>query len=132
MVFLFGLFVLVAAGAPPFGGHGADYFVSAEFKGRAGGLGEAFYALFHKLAGTIGVGIVGWVAVVAGFSLATGMTARRLGHRTKRAAGAVRDGAERGMTLVKNRDAPKIRRSTSSRAAPPQDGKAPAGRQRRL
>ena len=104
VVFLFGLFVLVAAGATPFGGHGADYFVSAEFKGRAGGLGEAFYALFHKLAGTIGVGIVGWVAVLAGLSLATGVTARKLGHHTKRAAGAVRDSAERGMTLVKNRD----------------------------
>ncbi len=51
---------------------------SAEFEGRAGGLGEALYALFHRLAGTIGVGIVGWVAVVAGFSLATGVTARRL------------------------------------------------------
>jgi DNA segregation ATPase FtsK/SpoIIIE, S-DNA-T family len=104
MVFLFGLFVLVAAGATPFGGHGADYFVSDEFKGRAGGLGEAFYALFHRLAGTIGVGIVGWVAVFAGLSLATGVTARKLGHHTKRAAGAVRDGAERGMTLVKNRE----------------------------
>ncbi len=103
ILFLFGLFLLVAAGAPPFGGHGADYFVSAEFKGRAGGLGEALYALFHKLAGTLGVGIIGWVAVLAGFSLATGMTAAKMAHHTKRAAGVVRDNAGRGMTMMKDR-----------------------------
>jgi DNA segregation ATPase FtsK/SpoIIIE, S-DNA-T family len=103
LVFLFGLFLLVAAGAPPFGGHGIDYFVRAEFQGRAGGLGEAFYALFHALAGAIGVGIIGWVTVLAGLSLATGMTAAHLAKGTRRAAGAVRDTAGRSMTLVKNR-----------------------------
>jgi S-DNA-T family DNA segregation ATPase FtsK/SpoIIIE len=110
LVFLFGLFLLVAAGAPPFGGHGIDYFVRAEFEGRAGGLGETFYALFHGLAGAIGVGIIGWVTVLAGFSLATGMTAARLVRGTQRAAGAVRDTAGRSMTMVKTRaaDEPEI------------------------
>ena len=91
LVFLFGLFLLVAAGVPPFGRHGADYFVRAEFEGRAGGLGEATYALLHGLAGTVGVAIIGWVAVVAGLSLATGMTVGRLAAGTRQAAGAVRD-----------------------------------------
>jgi DNA segregation ATPase FtsK/SpoIIIE, S-DNA-T family len=103
LVFLLGLFLLVAAGAPPFGGHAADYFVRSEFEGRAGGLGEGVYALFHGLAGTVGVAIIGWVAVVAGFSLATGMTIGRLATGTRRAAGAVRDTAERSKTMVKNR-----------------------------
>jgi S-DNA-T family DNA segregation ATPase FtsK/SpoIIIE len=103
LVFLFGLFLLVAAGAPPFGGHGVDYFVRTEFRGRSGGLGEAIYALLHGLAGTLGVAIIGWVAVVAGFSLATGMTVGRLAMGTRQAAGAVRDTAERSVTVVKNR-----------------------------
>ena len=105
LVFVFGLFLLIAAGVPPFGGHSADNFVRAEFEGRSGGLGEAVYALLHGLAGTVGVAIIGWVAVVAGFSLATGMTVGRLATGTKRAAGTVRDTAERGRTAVKNRDA---------------------------
>jgi DNA segregation ATPase FtsK/SpoIIIE, S-DNA-T family len=104
LIFLLGLFLLVAAGAPPFGSHSADYFVRAEFQGRSGGLGEAVYAMFHSLAGTAGVAIIGWVAVIAGFSLATGMTVGRIATGTKRAAGAVRDTAERGMTVVKDRD----------------------------
>jgi len=103
LVFVLGLFLLVAAGVPPFGGHSADYFVRAEFEGRSGGLGEAVYALLHGLAGTVGVAIIGWVAVVAGFSLATGMTVGRLATGTKRAAGTVRDTAERNRTAVKNR-----------------------------
>ena len=103
LVFLFGLFVLVAAGAPPFGGHTAATFVRAEFEGRAGGLGEAVYALLHGLVGALGVGIIGWVAALAGVSLATGMTAARMAHGTKRAAGAVRESAGRGMTMVRDR-----------------------------
>ncbi len=103
LVFLFGLFLLVAAGAPPFGGHGVGYFVRAEFQSRSGGLGEAVYALLHGLAGTLGVAIIGWVAVVAGLSLATGMTVGRLATGTKQAAEAVRDTAERSVTVVKNR-----------------------------
>jgi S-DNA-T family DNA segregation ATPase FtsK/SpoIIIE len=100
-VFLLGLVLLVAAGAPPFGGHGLGYFTAAEFESRAGGLGEALYAALHSLAGTAGVAIIGWLAVVAGFSLATGMTVRRMATGTKRAAGAVRDTAERGVTVAR-------------------------------
>jgi S-DNA-T family DNA segregation ATPase FtsK/SpoIIIE len=103
LVFLFGLFLLVAAGAPPFGGHSLGYFAAAEFEGRAGGLGEALYAALHGLTGTAGVAIIGWVAVVAGLSLATGMTVARAATGTKRAAGAVRDTAERGMTAARGR-----------------------------
>ena len=47
--------------------------------------------------------IIGWVTVVAGLSLATGMTVGRLASGTKRAAGAVRETAERSRTMVKNR-----------------------------
>ena len=103
LVFLFGLFLLVAAGAPPVGGHGIGHFVRPAFEGRSGGLGEALYVLFHGLAGAIGVGIIGWVTVVAGLSLATGMTAAHVIKGTKRAAGAVRDSAGRRMTLARNR-----------------------------
>ncbi len=103
LVFLFGLFLLVAAGAPPFGGHSAGYFASAEFEGRAGGLGEAVYAALHGLTGTAGVAIIGWLTVVAGFCVATGMTVARMTSGTKRAAGAVRDTAERGMTVARGR-----------------------------
>ncbi len=90
LVFLFGLFMLVAAGIPPFGGHAEAGFVRADFEVRAGGLGEALFALFHRLVGNVGVGIIGWVTLLAGFSLATGVTVRRLGRGTKRAAQAVK------------------------------------------
>ena len=93
LVFLFGLFMLVAAGFPPFGGHAEAGFVRADFEVRAGGLGEALFALFHRLVGNVGVGIVGWVTLLAGFSLATGVTVRRLGRGTKRAAQAVKASA---------------------------------------
>lgn len=93
LVFLFGLLLLVAAGAPPFAGHGPEYFFRAEFEPRAGALGEALYALFHSFSGTLGVGIIGWVAVVAGLLLATGMTLRRMAAGTRKAAGSVRQSA---------------------------------------
>ncbi|MFH0915525.1 MAG: DNA translocase FtsK [bacterium] len=103
MVFLFGLFLLVAAGVPPFGGHGEATFLRADFEVRAGGLGEALFALFHRLTGNIGVGIIGWVTLLAGFSLATGMTVRRLGKGTKRAAQAVKATAERSTLVTRRR-----------------------------
>ena len=103
MVLLFGLFLLVAAGVPPFGGHGEATFLRADFEVRAGGLGEALFALFHGLAGNIGVGIVGWVTLLAGFSLATGMTVRRLGRGTKRAAQVVKATAERSTLVTRRR-----------------------------
>jgi DNA segregation ATPase FtsK/SpoIIIE, S-DNA-T family len=104
MVFLFGLFLLMAGGVPPFGGHGEDNFVRADFEVRAGGLGEALYALFYHLVGTVGVGIIGWVTVLAGFSLATGVTVRRLGRGTRRAAQAVRTTAERSTLVTRRRE----------------------------
>ena len=89
LVFLFGVFLLVAGGVPPFGGHGDDAFVRAEFETRAGGLGEAFHAAFNSLVGVVGVAIIGWLTVLVGLSLATGVTALMLGRRTKQAAKAV-------------------------------------------
>jgi len=104
MVFLFGVFLLVAAGFPPFSGHSEANFVRADFEIRAGGLGEAVFALFHRLVGSVGVGIVGWVTFLAGLSLATGVTARRLGRGTKRAARAVRSSAERSTLVARRRE----------------------------
>jgi len=92
-VFLFGVFLLVAAGAPPFGHHGADYFVRSEFTSRAGVVGEALYALFHRLSGPIGVALLGWVAALAGLMVATGMTWRRFAARTRAVAESVRQAA---------------------------------------
>ncbi len=103
-VFLFGLFVLVSAGAPPFGGHGEEMFVRAEFEGRAGGLGEAFYAGLHALVGVVGVGIIGWLAGLAGVSLVTGITARWVGRRTRRAAQVVKNSAERSTLVTRRRN----------------------------
>ena len=104
IVFLVGLFLLMAGGVPPFGSHGADLFVRAGFEGRAGGLGEAFYGVVHGLMGIVGVGIIGWILVLAGFSLASGVTARLLGRRTRDAAHAVRTSAERSTLLTRRRD----------------------------
>ena len=74
LVFLVGLFLLVAASGPPFASHGAETFVRAEFESRAGVLGEALYAALHRGIGTVGVAIVGWLAGLAGLILATGIT----------------------------------------------------------
>jgi len=95
MVFLFGLFVLLAGGFPPIDGHDSETFVRSVFEARAGGLGEAVYALLHRLVGVVGVSVIGWITLLAGFSLATGVTVRRLGRGTRRAALAVRATAER-------------------------------------
>jgi S-DNA-T family DNA segregation ATPase FtsK/SpoIIIE len=102
MVFLFGLFLLMAAGFVPFGSHGEETFTRAVYETRAGGLGEAVYALLSRLTGTVGVAIIGWIALLAGFSLATGITVRRLGKGTKRAADAVR--ATAGRSTLARRD----------------------------
>ena len=53
-----------AAGVPPFGGHGAEYFVRAEFEGRAGGLGEVVLRRCSTgWSGPSAWRIIGWVAV---------------------------------------------------------------------
>ncbi len=105
LVFLFGLFLLVAAGFPPFGSHPEATFTREVFEVRAGGLGEALFALFRGAVGTVGVAVLGWVTLLAGFSLATGVTARRLGRGTKRAAGAVVSKAEQSTLVMRARDA---------------------------
>ncbi|MBN1321030.1 MAG: DNA translocase FtsK [Thermoleophilia bacterium] len=134
LVFLFGLFVLVAGGAPPFGGHGDDLFVRMEFETRAGGLGEALYAAFDSLMGVLGVAIVGWLTALVGLSLATGVTALMLGRRTRQAAKAVKTTAERS-TLATwrrpeddggwGREAPTLA-GGASLSAGPAGGAAPA------
>ncbi|OFW60551.1 MAG: hypothetical protein A2133_11845 [Actinobacteria bacterium RBG_16_64_13] len=103
-LFLFGLFLLMAGGFPPFGGHSADLFVRNEFETHAGGLGEAFYGAFHALVGVVGVGIIGWVLELAGFSLVTGVTARWLGKRTTHAARVVKTTAERSTLMTRRRE----------------------------
>ena len=110
---LFGLFLLTAAGFPPFGSHGEDTFVRSEYEARAGALGEVFYALFYGLMGTAGVAIVGWVTLLAGFSLATGLTVRRLGRGTKKAADAVMAQAERSTLVIRGREAQAARAAGS-------------------
>ncbi len=105
LVFLFGLFLLVAAGFPPFGSHPEATFTREVFEVRAGGLGEALFALFRGAVGTVGVAVLGWVTLLAGFSLATGVTARRLGRGTRRAAGAVVSKAEQSTLVMRARDA---------------------------
>lgn len=105
LLFLLGLFLLLAAGFPPFGSHAEETFVREVFQVRAGGLGEALYALFRGAVGTVGVAIVGWVTLLAGFSLATGMTVRRMGRGTRRAAEAVMSTAERSTLVMRRREA---------------------------
>jgi S-DNA-T family DNA segregation ATPase FtsK/SpoIIIE len=103
LVFLLGLFMLLAAAMPPFGHRAAEVFVRADFEGRAGGLGEALYALFERMVGLVGVAIIGWIALLAGFSLLTGITGYRVGSRTKQAAVAVKTSAERSALATRRR-----------------------------
>lgn len=104
MIFLFGLFLLVAAGVPPFGAREEATFVRPMFESASGALGEALYSLFHGMVGRVGVGIISWIALFAGFSLATGVTLRRMGQGTKRAAQAVKETAERSTLVTRRRD----------------------------
>ena len=99
-----GLFVLVAAGGPPIGTHGAEEFVRAGFESRAGGLGEALYVGLHRAIGTVGVGIVGWLLALIGLMLATGITSVWVAARTRRVADAVRRSAERSALAVQADD----------------------------
>ena len=104
VVFLFGLFVLMAAGFSPFGGHDTANFVRSSFEARSGGLGEAIYALLHRLVGGVGVGIVGWLTLFAGAGLITGMTLRRMGSGGKKTVLAVKAGAENATMRMRSRD----------------------------
>ncbi len=101
-VCLLGLFLLVAAGAPPVGSHSARTFVRAEFEARAGGLGEALYAGLHRGVGTVGVAILGWLACLIGLILATGLTGAWVAARTRRAADALKKSAERSALALED------------------------------
>ena len=108
-LFFFGVFLLTAAGFPPIGSHGEDTFVRLEYEARSGIVGEALFALFYRIVGTAGVAILGWVTLLAGFSLASGLTARRFGHGTKKAAGAVIARAEASTLVMRGREARTVR-----------------------
>lgn len=103
LVFLFGLFMLLAAAMPPFADRAGELFVRSDFESRAGGLGEAFYAAFERMVGLAGVAIIGWLALLAGFSLLTGITGYWVGRRTKQAAAAVKTSAERTAMATRRR-----------------------------
>ncbi len=99
-LFVAGLFILVAAGAPPVSSHPSEAFARSVYESRAGALGEAIYVGLYKGIGTVGVAIVGWLAVLSGFILATGVTGHRVAARTGRAADAVRKSAERNSLAI--------------------------------
>ena len=104
VVFLFGLFLLMAAGFPPIGGHAPGELRADLFRGAVGGLGEALYVLLHRVVGGPGVGIIGWLTLLAGVGLATGLTLRKLGSGTKRTALAVKAGAESATIRMRTRN----------------------------
>ena len=104
LLFLFGLVVLMAGGFPPVGGHEAAGFVRLSYEARSGAIGEVLYALLHRLVGDVGVGIIGWLTLVAGAGLGTGMTLKRLGSGTKRTARAVKSGAESATLRMRSRE----------------------------
>jgi S-DNA-T family DNA segregation ATPase FtsK/SpoIIIE len=89
-LFVFGLFLLVGAGGPPFDSHGPAEFVRGDFERLAGGLGEAVHAGFHRAVGSVGVGIVGWVAGLVGIILTTGVSGSWLRERAMRATEALK------------------------------------------
>jgi DNA segregation ATPase FtsK/SpoIIIE, S-DNA-T family len=90
------LLLLVAAGFPPLGEeHGPDSFVAEDYRARAGWAGELLHEGLFRLAGGVGVALVGWLGLVAGLSLLTGLTLReaaaRTGRVTRRARARVED-----------------------------------------
>jgi hypothetical protein len=99
LVFLFGLLLLVAAGTPPFGGHGMGYFTTAEF-GRAGGLGGSVRRA--PWAGRDRRGSCHRLGGGRRASAGHGHDGQAAGDKYQ-AAAAVRDSAERGMTVARNR-----------------------------
>ena len=95
VLLLFSLFLLVESGFPPVGpAHGLQTFVPAVYLARAGWVGEVWYVGVLRLTGSVGVALIGWLGLIAGISLVTGLTVRRVLEHTGRAAVAVRAGAE--------------------------------------
>lgn len=101
-----GIALLTAAGFPPVGsGHQASTFVREVYEHRAGWLGEAAYAATVALTGGVGVGIAGWLLLVAGLSLVTGVTIRRFASGTGQAARAAQAGAQERTRRLRQRRA---------------------------
>jgi S-DNA-T family DNA segregation ATPase FtsK/SpoIIIE len=101
-----GLTILAAAGFPPFGaGHSGATFERALYETRAGWVGEAMYAATHRLIGGVGVAIVGWLLMVSGLSMVTGVTIKRLMVGTGRAAKAAQVGAQERTRRLRERGA---------------------------
>lgn len=94
-VLLVSILVLTAAGLPPFGTeHEASLFVREAYEGRAGWLGEVLYAGTEWAVGSFGTAVMGWLLLVAGVSLVSGVSLRRVFTRSRRVASAVKVGAE--------------------------------------
>ncbi len=90
ILILLSLFILLAGGFPPFGPpHPAAEFVSGVYRLRGGWVGEVLYVGVSGLLGQVGLALVGWLSLVAGISLVTGWTLRRMAQGTRRAARAV-------------------------------------------
>lgn len=99
-----GLIVLAAAGFPPFGpGHAPETFEKPLYETRAGWIGEAAYAVVHRLVGGVGVGIFGWLLMISGVSMVTGVTIKRLMLGTGRAAKAAQVGAREQTRRLRER-----------------------------
>lgn len=125
-----GIALLTAAGFPPVGsGHQASTFVREVYEHRAGWLGEAAYAATVALTGGVGVGIAGWLLLVAGVSLVTGVTIRRFASGTGQAARAAQAGAQQHSRRLRQRSVEGGSRSASlddpylSGFGPPADGR---------
>lgn len=94
-VLLVSILVLTAAGLPPFGTeHEASLFVREAYEGRAGWLGEVLYAGTEWAVGSFGTAVMGWLLLVAGVSLVSGVSLRRVFTRSRSVASAVKVGAE--------------------------------------
>ncbi len=102
---LVGLMLLTAAAFPPVGpSHGVENFVPEVYRARAGWIGEVLYAGGTRLGGSVGVGISGWLLLLAGVSLVTGLSLRRTLVGTGRAALKAKEGAERTSRYLRERD----------------------------
>lgn len=107
ILILLSLFILLAGGFPPFGPpHPAAEFVSGVYRLRGGWVGEVLYVGVSGLLGQVGLALVGWLSLVAGISLVTGWTLRRMAQGTRRAARAVGHAAS---TTVRKRTRPSDR-----------------------
>jgi len=105
LLVLLSLFLLVAAGFPPLGpGHGTARFVGEVYRGRAGWLGEALFAGLYSLIGLVGVALLGWLGLLAGVSLITGLTLRRVSGGAGRAAAGARRTAEQTRRRLRDGD----------------------------